>query len=125
MLSSHNQVLHSITDPIIRINVVLDKAMKSRIRPISDTPNQSAFVTFDEDEGPHTYTISSSWKGDGYMLFLVKEFGDYTNSLAASLKVGDVVKVEGPYGQFNFNGKKTRQIWGGAGIGIAPFISCA
>lgn len=84
---------------------------------------QFAFVTFDEDEGPHPYTISSSWKGDGHMLFLVKQLGDYTNALAASLREGDVVKVEGPYGQFNFIGQKSRQIWVGAGIGIAPFIS--
>lgn len=102
---------------------VLEVALQLKDQWSGHHAGQFAFVTFDEDEGPHPYTISSSWKGDGHVLFLVKELGDYTKSLAASLKVGDVVKVEGPYGQFNFNGHKTRQIWVGAGIGIAPFIS--
>jgi predicted ferric reductase len=102
---------------------VLEVALQLKDRWSGHHAGQFAFVTFDEDEGPHPYTISSSWKGDGHMLFLIKELGDYTKSLAATLKVGDVVKVEGPYGQFNFNSNKTRQIWVAAGIGIAPFIS--
>jgi len=36
--------------------------------------------------------------------------------------VGDAVKVEGPYGCFDFHSRKPRQIWVAGGIGIAPFI---
>ena len=39
------------------------------------------------------------------------------------MHVGDVVKLEGPYGRFTFQGAQKRQIWVGAGIGITPFIS--
>lgn len=39
------------------------------------------------------------------------------------MKLKDVVTVEGPYGRFNFEGPKKRQIWVGAGIGITPFIA--
>lgn len=39
------------------------------------------------------------------------------------VQIGDVVKLEGPYGQFNFQGRQKRQIWIGGGIGITPFIS--
>jgi predicted ferric reductase len=84
---------------------------------------QFVFVTFDEKEGPHPFTISSDWKDDGRMLFLIKGLGDYTRTLATTLKVGAGVTVEGPYGQFNFSGKQPHQIWVGGGIGITPFIA--
>lgn len=84
---------------------------------------QFAFVTLHEKEGAHPYTITSAWGGDGRLTFIIKALGDYTRTLAQTVKVGDVVKVEGPYGRFNFAGERPRQIWVGAGIGITPFIS--
>ena len=39
------------------------------------------------------------------------------------MKVGDLVKVEGPYGCFDFQGSKPHQIWVAGGIGITPFIA--
>lgn len=86
-------------------------------------PGQFAFVTLHEDEGPHPYTISSAWTGDGHILFIIKALGDYTRTLSERLHIGDVVKIEGPYGRFNFQGAQRRQIWVGAGIGITPFIA--
>lgn len=86
-------------------------------------PGQFAFVTLHEDEGPHPYTISSAWTGDGHILFIIKALGDYTRTLSERLRIGDVVKIEGPYGRFNFQGAQRRQIWVGAGIGITPFIA--
>ncbi len=86
-------------------------------------PGQFAFVTLHEDEGPHPYTISSAWTGDGHILFIIKALGDYTRTLSERLRIGDVVKIEGPYGRFNFQGAQKRQIWVGAGIGITPFIA--
>lgn len=84
---------------------------------------QFAFVTFDAAEGPHPFTISSTWKDDGRLVFLIKGLGDYTRALPTSLKKGALVTVEGPYGQFNFRSSRERQIWVSAGIGITPFIS--
>lgn len=84
---------------------------------------QFAFVTFHADEGAHPYTISSAWQGDGRLTFIIKGLGDYTRQLAARLRPGDAVKVEGPYGRFNFQGRGRRQIWVGAGIGITPFVA--
>ncbi len=86
-------------------------------------PGQFAFVTFDEREGAHPFTISSAWQGDGRLLFLIKALGDYTRTLASSLKAGDDVTVEGPYGRFHFEGESRRQIWIGGGIGITPFVA--
>ncbi|KAA6186873.1 ferric reductase [Thiohalocapsa marina] len=84
---------------------------------------QFAFVTFDPAEGAHPFTISSGWKDDGRLFFLIKGIGDYTARLPELLHVGDMVTVEGPYGRFAFAGGKRRQIWVAGGIGITPFIA--
>jgi len=84
---------------------------------------QFAFLTLHVDEGPHPYTISSAWTGDGHITFIIKALGDYTRTLSKCVHMGDVVKLEGPYGRFNFQGEQPRQIWVGAGIGITPFIA--
>ena len=84
---------------------------------------QFAFVTLHQDEGPHPFTISSSWQHDSQIKFLIKGAGDYTKTLSQRLHVGDLVKVEGPYGRFNFEGETKRQIWIAGGVGIAPFLA--
>jgi predicted ferric reductase len=87
------------------------------------TPGQFAFVDFEDGEGPHPFTISSSWKDNGALTFLIKGLGDYTRALPSKLGAGTLVTVEGPYGGFTFSGRNQRQIWISGGIGIAPFIS--
>ncbi|BCO27832.1 flavohemoprotein [Rhodoferax lithotrophicus] len=84
---------------------------------------QFAFVTFDDAEGQHPFTISSAWHNDGHLFFLIKEGGDYTSTLPSKLKVGELCTVEGPYGRFVFNSDVPRQIWVAGGIGITPFIA--
>jgi predicted ferric reductase len=84
---------------------------------------QFAFINFDDDEGPHPFTISSSWKNDGQLDLMIKGLGDYTKQLPKNLKIGSKVHVEGPYGEFNFHSEKEQQIWVAGGIGITPFIS--
>ncbi|MBK5914278.1 ferric reductase-like transmembrane domain-containing protein [Rhodocyclus purpureus] len=103
-----------------RVNAI---GIQLRDRWPGHAAGQFAFVTFHAEEGAHPFTISSAWKGDGKLLFLVKALGDYTRTLASSLRPGDVVSVEGPYGRFDFEGAARRQIWIGAGIGITPFIA--
>ena len=86
-------------------------------------PGQFAFLTTNAIEGGHPYSIASPWVGDGRIDFVIKELGDYTRTLNATLKVGDGVHVEGPYGRFDFRDDRPEQIWVGAGIGIAPFLA--
>ena len=57
------------------------------------------------------------------MDFMIKPLGDYTRRLPATLKAGDPVRVEGPYGRFDFGGAQARQIWVAGGIGITPFVA--
>jgi len=85
---------------------------------------QFAFVTSDPKEGAHPYTIASHWDdSDRHIVFITKELGDHTSRLRARLKTGMPVTVEGPYGCFDFQDNRERQIWIGAGIGITPFIA--
>ena len=85
---------------------------------------QFAFVTSSRAEGAHPYTIASAWHPqDPRITFVTKALGDHTAELPQTLRVGQRVTVEGPYGCFTFDGPQTRQIWIGAGIGITPFIA--
>ncbi len=88
------------------------------------TAGQFAFVTSDRREGAHPYTIASAWNAqEGRITFITKALGDHTRRLREHLKVGMPVTVEGPYGCFDFEDDRPRQIWIGAGIGITPFVA--
>ncbi|WP_440997504.1 ferredoxin reductase family protein [Arhodomonas sp. SL1] len=87
-------------------------------------PGQFAFVTRDRNEGAHPYTIASPWDPQTRQVeFVVKALGDYTARVQRELCADTPVTVEGPYGCFDFNDDRPRQIWIGAGIGITPFIA--
>ena len=104
-------------------NQVLDVGLRLDSTWPGHDAGQFAFVTFDEREGPHPFTISSAWAGDGRMRFMIKPLGDYTRTLPGTLKAGDPVRVEGPYGRFDFASPQPQQIWVAGGIGITPFIA--
>jgi predicted ferric reductase len=85
---------------------------------------QFAFVTSDKAEEAHPFTIASAWNPSEHRLtFIAKELGDYTRRLPKTLRIGQPVKVEGPYGCFTFDDDRPRQIWIGGGIGITPFVA--
>ncbi|MGY5453184.1 ferredoxin reductase family protein [Agarivorans sp. MS3-6] len=80
---------------------------------------QFAFVQFPGEE-PHPFTIASAYSESGNMRFMIKELGDFTSTLKNTLSIGQAVKVEGPYGCFNFS-DPAPQLWLAGGIGIAAF----
>lgn len=85
---------------------------------------QFAFITFDEQEGAHPFTIASPWdEGDRRLKVLVKALGDYTRTLPSHLITGTRARIEGPYGAFTFDATGTRQVWVSGGIGITPFLA--
>jgi predicted ferric reductase len=112
-----SELVHHADNRVLKVTVAL------KDRWPGHEAGQFAFVTFERGEGPHPYTISSAWNGDGSVSFLIKGIGDYTDTLPASLKVGALVKIEGPYGRFDFAGSQPRQIWVAGGIGITPFVA--
>lgn len=88
-------------------------------------PGQFAFITFDNIEGPHPFTIACADKGDRTVSFQIKALGDYTRGLADRLVPGQQVRVEGPYGRFDLSrrSKRAQQIWIAGGIGVTPFLA--
>lgn len=87
-------------------------------------PGQFAFAMSDASEGAHPYTIASSWdERERRITFITKGLGDHTRRLPEKLRVGQQVRIEGPYGRFTFDDDRPCQIWVGAGIGITPFIA--
>jgi len=85
---------------------------------------QFAFATSNPQEGAHPYTIASSWEADAPQItFFAKALGDHTTRLAQTLKPGQPVTIEGPYGCFTFDDDQPVQVWIGGGIGITPFIA--
>ncbi len=87
-------------------------------------PGQFAFATSDISEGAHPYTIASGWNAaEPRITLITKELGDHTSRLREKLRIGQQVKVEGPYGCFTFDDECSHQIWIGGGIGITPFIA--
>lgn len=85
---------------------------------------QFAFVKSQGHEGAHPYTIASDWHPErGMIRFVTKALGDHTRALPQRVHKGDVVTVEGPYGHFEFSGRKPKQIWIAGGIGITPFLA--
>ena len=87
-------------------------------------PGQFAFVGSRRRWGAHPFTIASPWNAETKRIsFIVKELGDTTQDLDSKLGVGANLVVEGPYGHFNFEDGKPRQIWVSGGIGITPFVA--
>lgn len=111
---------HSESDGVLKVGIQLP-----RDRWEGHDAGQFAFVSFDEHNGDeaHPFTIASAWKNDGRLSFYVKNLGDHTSLLPATLKAGDRATVEGPYGCFRFESDKPRQIWVAGGIGITPFLA--
>lgn len=102
-------------------SVELTLAMDERWK--GHEPGQFAFVRFAHDDEPHPFTIASAWGEQRELRFVIKSLGDHTSKLRAALAVGDRVQLEGPYGRFNFESEKPRQLWVAGGIGVTPFLA--
>ncbi|NLY34720.1 MAG: ferric reductase [Alcaligenaceae bacterium] len=86
---------------------------------------QFAFLTFDQLEGAHPFTISSAPDDDRRISFQIKALGDYTRQLSRQINVGQKIKAEGPYGCFDLSHLdiKSHHTMIAGGIGITPFLS--
>lgn len=104
-------------------NRVLDVAVKLTTAWPGHAAGQFAFLTFAGSEHAHPFTISSGWANTGRLAFSIKGLGDYTRTLPTTVKVGDGVTVEGPYGCFDFRSDGGPQLWIAGGVGITPFIA--
>jgi predicted ferric reductase len=70
----------------------------------------------------HPFSLAGSIL-DKNLKIVIKNLGDLTAKLK-NLKVGESVKIEGPYGRF-FTPNDKEEVWLAGGIGITPFLSRA
>lgn len=101
--------------------------MQPETKPLSFYAGQFAFFQFGSaavDGESHPFSMSSS-SDDHSLRIAMKESGDFTADVK-NVAVGDLVEIEGPYGQFSFTKvRSTKQVWVAGGIGITPFLSMA
>jgi predicted ferric reductase len=110
-----------LTDSVTSLTVQLPEG-----REFCYLPGQFAFLKIlGEIPGePHPFTIASAPTHSHALQFMIKNNGDWTRELS-SVKVGDRVKVDGPYGLFNYlsRGRVDEMILIAGGIGITPMLS--
>lgn len=90
---------------------------------LKSAAGQFVFLTFDQAEGQHPFTIASSRDEGRRLHFAIKPLGDYTRTLSSRLRVGQVIELEGPYGGFDFVHSGDEEVWVAGGIGITPFLA--
>lgn len=110
-----------INDNLIEIFI------RSKASPLLFIPGQYVFCSFESDKlakEPHPFTLCGS-PGDSMLSILVKVRGDFTRSVYQYVKSGNLIRVEGPYGRFDYIKAGSSQIWIAGGIGIVPFLAWA
>ena len=76
--------------------------------------------TMDE---PHPFSFSRIGH-DRTLRITAKALGDFTSRLEGAVAIGQMVRVQGPFGRFNLRSKRP-QIWIAGGVGITPFLAGA
>lgn len=120
------RVAGKVTGLVRRPGDILEVTCELGPRWPGHAAGQFAFVTFDRREGAHPFTIASApHAGRHDVTFQIKALGDFTRRLAATLRQGAPVTVEGPYGRFERPADPAArpQVWVAGGIGVTPFLA--
>lgn len=72
---------------------------------------------------PHPFSFSKIDE-DGSLRVTIKALGDFSSGLKSAVQIGQVVRVQGPFGRFRHSGRKP-EVWVAGGIGITPFLAWA
>ncbi len=106
---------------LIKLSITSDNGISSY------QPGQFVFISIKNPNLPkqyHPFSLTSVSSEKSLQLG-IKQLGDYTSALG-NVQSGDIVSVEGPYGEFGKNLEKyPHQVWIAGGIGITPFMSMA
>lgn len=80
-------------------------------------------LTINEKEEKRYYSISSSPTQNEFLEFTQKLTNREFSSKLDNLKKGDIVKIDGPYGDFTFEGEYGKVAMLAGGVGITPCAS--
>ena len=97
-------------------------------KPLAVRPGEFAFLATDGEE-KHPFSVASV-RPDGTLLFAVKALGDFTKETLPTVRTGESVTIEGPWGAFTpaflvaeAKEEPRHEVWVAGGIGIAPFYA--
>ena len=93
-------------------------------RPLRHRTGQFVFIKMAGRKvmEPHPFTISSH-PDDPVLRVHIKELGDWSASFHQHVSIGDIVRIEGPYGRLPlFPRSPTTTVWIAGGVGITPFL---
>ncbi|MET7451604.1 ferredoxin reductase family protein [Streptomyces sp. NPDC005574] len=91
--------------------------------PLPIAGGQFVYLKVGGDHAWHEHPFSVAGVDDeGAVRLTIRALGDATRDLHADLLTGTPATLSGPYGMFDHTLGGPRQIWIGAGIGIAPFL---
>ena len=101
--------------------------IKIDMKPIDEkiqyTAGQFIFPSFQQEGLRETHPFSMTSKPSDMALSLaIRPLGDYTRNLSG-LSFGTEVKIDGPYGGFNYRKGGEKQVWIAGGIGVTPYLS--
>jgi predicted ferric reductase len=124
---------YTVTEVAENKDKIWEITFKPKNREIKFIPGQFGFIKiFSKELSKEAHPFSFSSATGNPLKIAIKELGDYTNKIG-SLKVGDLAKVEGPFGAFSYRNysnppphkasARQGQIWIAGGVGITPFLS--
>ena len=129
----YRELLFPLTGPFSTFDVAQSKVLGGAVTEVTLAASsgsairdagQFLFASF--SGGPsreqHPFTVSSGTAND--IRFSIAASGDFTSQLAG-VPEGSTVRVEGPYGGFDYRRGLPHQLWLAGGIGITPFLSMA
>ena len=93
-------------------------------KPLKAQPGQFGVLRFVGGKA-EAHPFSFSKLGDeGTLRVTIKALGDFTTSLTSTVKPGQDVLIQGPFGRFVRVGN-SQEVWIAGGIGITPFLAWA
>ena len=117
-----------------KINRIIEESKDTRtlqLKPINGSifdfkPGQFVMLFIKNDDGEfkesRAYSIANSPTRKTHLDITYKKAGYFTGKLH-ELKIGDVVRVKGPYGQFTYDETCKDAVLLAGGVGITPFRS--
>lgn len=105
-----------------------DSIIALRLKKLTGDPKYfpGAFIFLKRNEGQgndelHPFSITS-FDEKGNVTLGIKKEGDYTNTIQ-NWRVGENIRIFGPYGRFgSYFQSNRKELWMAGGIGITPFL---